>query len=201
MFYSLTGKLTYQDPQTAVVDCGGVGFKCFVTLNTVRQLPSVGNTVMLYTHLNVKEDALDLYGFYSMQELEAFKLITSVNGVGPKVGLSILSAFTSDKLALLIATGDAKSLTAASGVGAKLAQRITLELKDKYNSGALTVNEDIEKAGVVSASAGASEAVGALVALGYTQSEASLAIGRLDSSLPVEILIKEALKALSRQVR
>jgi Holliday junction DNA helicase RuvA len=194
MFYSLSGKLIYTDTSAAVIECGGVGFKCFVSLYTLKKLPQIGSQVTVYTHLNVREDALDLFGFYDSAELELFKLITSVSGVGPKVALSILSEFDPDKLALAIAGGDSKSITRANGVGAKLAQRIVLELKDKVGGMGLGDSEEIAAVGTASASRNSAEAVEALVSLGYSQSEASLAVGRLDSSLPVEQLIKQALK-------
>ena len=199
MFYSLTGKLIYTDPQTAVVECGGVGFKCAVSLRTLQGLPALGAQVTLYTHLNVREDALDLFGFLSAEELDLFRMVTSVSGVGPKVALAILSEFTPDALCLFIASGDSKSITRAAGVGAKLAQRIVLELKDKVGTFAPeSAGADVLAAGQASASANASEAVEALVALGYAQGEAALAVGRLDSGLSVEELIKGALKTLAR---
>ncbi len=130
MFYSLTGKL-------AVVECGGVGYRCMTSLTTLSCLPPAGERVTLYTHLNVREDALDLFGFYSMNELDAFKKLIGVSGVGPKSALAILSDMTPDRLALCIASGDAKSLTRAPGVGVKLAQRLILELKDKISKAEL----------------------------------------------------------------
>ena len=131
MIASLNGKLILKELSFAVVDCGGVGFKCFITQNTYSNLGQIGDNVFLHTYLAVREDAMDLYGFSSVDELECFKLITSVSGVGSKIGIAMLSEFTADKISLYIASGDAKSLTAASGVGIKLAQRIVLELKDK----------------------------------------------------------------------
>lgn len=199
MFYSLTGQLTYTDTSFAVVDCGGVGFKCAVSLNTLKRLPKLGSTVTLYTHLNVREDALDLFGFYDMAELDMFKMVTSVSGVGPKVAMSILSDFTPDKLCLLIASGDAKSITRAQGVGPKVAQRITLELKDKVGATFAADNEEVAAVTAAGASQNAADAVEALVSLGFTQGEASLAVGRLDGTLPVEELIRLALKALGNR--
>lgn len=196
MFYSLTGQLTYTDTGFAVVDCGGVGFKCAVSLNTLGRLPKLGSAVTLYTHLNVREDALDLFGFYDMAELDMFKLVTSVSGVGPKVAMSILSDFTPDKLCLLIASGDAKSITRAQGVGPKVAQRIVLELKDKVGATFAAESEEVAAVTAAGASQNAADAVEALVSLGFTQGEAALAVGRLDSTLPVEELIRQALKAL-----
>ncbi len=198
MIYSVSGKLIFTDVSCAVVECGGVGMKCYVSLNTARVLPSVGQHVMLYTHLSVREDALDLFGFATQEELDMFRLITSVSGVGAKLAMSILSEFTPDRLCLYIAGGDAKAITRANGVGAKLAQRMVLELKDKVSGIPFGENEDISAAVSANSNANTSDAVEALVALGYSQSEASVAIGRLDSGLPVETLIKEGLKSLSK---
>jgi len=198
MIASLRGKLIYTDNTSAVVECGGVGLRCSVTKNTLYRLPQKGSEVFLYTHLAVREDSLDLYGFESEAELNAFKLITSVNGVGAKLGIAILSEFEADRLTVYIASGDAKALTAASGVGIKLAQRIVLELKDKV--GAIAEDgEDIKAIGNATAHTNSSEAV-ALVSLGYSQGEASLAVGRLDQTLSAEELIKQALKSLARRI-
>ena len=131
MIYSLDGTLTYFDQNFAVVSCGGVGFKCFTTLTTLQSLPGVGKPVQLFTYLSVREDALDLYGFATTAELDCFKLLISVNGVGPKAALAILSELSADRLAVCIAGGDAKSLTRVPGIGKKIAERIVLELKDK----------------------------------------------------------------------
>ncbi len=199
MIATLNGKLIIKELNYVVVECGGVGLKCFVTQNTHTTIGNIGDNVFLYTYLSVREDALDLYGFSDNSELEVFKLITSVSGVGSKIGLAILSEFTPDKIMLYIASGDAKSLTAASGVGIKLAQRIVLELKDKVgsiSSGDMTI--DVKAVGVATAHSATREAIEALVSLGYTQSEASLAVGRLDPSLDTNELIKQALKSLAR---
>ena len=200
MIASLNGKLIYKDENTAVVECGGVGMRCLVAQTTFAVLPSVGENVFLYTYLAVREDALDLFGFAEQSELEAFKLITSVSGVGPKIGLAILSCFTADKLFLFIASSDAKALTAASGVGIKLAQRIVLELKDKvsdYAIGDTAVN--VTATVNASANSNSKDAISALVSLGYSQSEASLAVGGLDLTLSTDELIKQALKTLARR--
>ncbi|MFR2561324.1 MAG: Holliday junction branch migration protein RuvA [Anaeromassilibacillus sp.] len=131
MFYSIKGTLTHMEPGFVVVECAGVGFKCLTTLSTQRTMPQIGEQVKLFTHLNVREDAMDLFGFATMMELNCFKMLTAVSGVGPKVGLAILSELSPEQVAMAAASGDSKSLTRASGVGAKLAQRIVLELKDK----------------------------------------------------------------------
>lgn len=199
MIASLNGKIIAKDLNYVVIECGGVGFKCFITQNTHLKIGSVGDSAFIYTYLAVREDALDLYGFYEESELETFKLITSVSGVGSKIGIALLSEFTPDKISLFIASGDAKSLTAASGVGIKLAQRIVLELKDKIGSISSSDNSEIvTKIGNAADNSNTKEAVLALVSLGFTQSEASLAVGRLDNSLSVDELIKQALKMLSR---
>ena len=198
MIASLRGTLIHTDNVSAVVECSGVGFRLAVTKNTLYRLPQKGKEVFLYTFLAVREDALDLYGFIDADELEAFRLITAVNGVGAKIGIAILSEFSPSQLRIYIASGDAKALTAASGVGIKLAQRIVLELKDKV--GAIEADDSIDLKAVGNATLNSStkEAVAALVSLGYSQSEASLAVGRLDTSLPTEELIKQALKQLAR---
>lgn len=199
MIATLNGKLIIKELNYVVVECGGVGLKCFITQNTHATVGNIGDNVFLYTFLSVREDALDLYGFADNSELEVFKLITSVSGVGSKIGLAILSEFTPDKIMLYIASSDAKSLTAASGVGIKLAQRIVLELKDKV--GNISVGDmsfDVKAVGNATANNSSKEAIEALVSLGYTQSEASLAVGRLDAALDTNELIKQALKLLAR---
>lgn len=199
MIASLRGKLIFTDNVSVVVECSGVGFRLSVTKNTLYRLPPKGSEVFLYTFLAVREDAMDLYGFYDEDELEAFRLITSVNGVGAKIGIALLSEFTAQQLTLYIAGNDAKALTAASGVGIKLAQRIVLELKDKVGTlGGEEIN--IKAAGNATVNSSSKEAVAALVSLGYTQSEASLAVGKLDQTLPAEELIRQALKGLARGI-
>ena len=202
MFYSITGRVVHRDTQSVALETGGVAFQCSTTLSTLKTIGEKGSTATLYTYLNVREDALDLFGFATEQELECFKLLISVSGVGPKAALSILSELTPDKLALCLATGDSKSITRAQGVGPKLAQRVVLELKDKLAKG-LELPADspeIQAAGLAAADGNASEAISALVMLGYSQSEAAMAVSKLDGDLPVEALIKQALKQLARQV-
>ena len=200
MIASLNGKLIFKGDNYAIVECGGVGMRCLIAQTTSVILPDVGENVFLHTYLSVREDALDLYGFAAEDEMEAFKLVISVSGVGPKIGLALLSQFTADQLYLFIASSDAKALTAAAGVGLKLAQRIVLELKDKV--GVYTTNEVATRVAAVSKAStnnNSKEAVAALVSLGYTQSEASLAVGALDLTLSTEDLIKQALKSLARR--
>lgn len=200
MFYSLTGKLVHMEPSVAVIECGGVAFKCLTSMHTQRSLPRIGETATLYTHLNVREDALDLFGFSSKNELNCFKMLTGISGVGPKVALAILSELSPEGVAVAAASGDSKSFTRASGVGPKLGQRIVLELKDKVKKMAGTSGDLLltpAEAGVISASKNAEQAVQALIVLGYTQSEASQAVARLDSALATEELIRLALKGMS----
>ena len=135
MFYSITGNVVYFDAQCVAIDCNGVAFKCFATTNTLKNVAKTGEKVTLFTYLSVKEDALDLYGFYTQQELECYKILISVSGVGAKMALAVLSEMTPEQLALSIAAGDTKAITRANGVGNKIAQRIVLELKDKLAKG------------------------------------------------------------------
>lgn len=199
MIATLNGKFLYSDLTSVIVECGGVGYKCYVTKNCLNNLPEKNSELFLYTHLVVREDAMDLYGFTDIDELEAFKLITSVSGVGPKIGIAILSEFTPNRLITAIASNDPKTLTLASGVGIKLAQRIVLELKDKV--GAIeTSTDDMSVTVNASSRENISEAVEALMALGYTKGQASLAVARLDSSLSTNELIKLALQNLARGI-
>ena len=200
MFFSLTGELAYTDNNSAAVDVGGVAYLCYVSYNTLKELGPIGSKVTLYTYLKVAEDVMDLYGFFDKEELDAFKLLISVSGVGPKAGLAILSEMTPSQLYLAIASGDAKSMTAAQGIGPKVAQRVCLELKDKVGKlGGATGGATFTAAVTASTGKGdAPKAIAALVGLGYSQSEAAIAVGNCDQSLPVDQLIKQALKQLSR---
>lgn len=197
MIYSLNGKLIYTDEKSAVIECGGVGFRCFTSHKTLAQLPKVNDNVMLYTYMAVREDACDLYGFFDTNELEFFKMIISVNGIGPKLGISILSDFTPEQVALYITSGDVKALARANGVGAKTAQRIVLELKDKISGSMLNGAADLGDVVNVNASGNAAEAIEALIAIGFTQADASKCVARLDPSLSVEEMIKLSLKSIS----
>lgn len=196
MLYRLRGSLIHTEPSFAVIECAGVGYKCYTTMNTQRSLPAIGKEAILYTHMNVREDAVDLFGFSSLAELNCFKLLTSVSGVGPKVGLAILSVLSPEQVAVSVAAGDFKTLTMAQGVGNKLAQRVILELKDKLK--ALGGGEEVTAAaGVVNAAGNAAEAMNALTVLGYTPSDVAPVVAKFDSSLPVEELIRLTLKAMA----
>ncbi len=199
MFYSLTGEVVYFDAQCAAIDCNGVAFKCFATANTLKNIAKIGDRVTLFTFLSVKEDALDLFGFYTMQELECFKLLLTVNGVGAKMAVAILSELDPEELAISVAANDSKAIARANGVGSKRAQRIILELKDKLAKG-LELGETGAKAEAAASAAtvgNASQAVSALIMLGYSQTDAAVAVGGLDKNLSVEEMIKLALKSLS----
>lgn len=201
MIYSLTGELTYIGDQFLVIDCGGVGFKCFTSLSTASTVGRIGEQVRLFTYLSVKEDALDLYGFKTENELNVFKLLISVSGVGPKAAVSILSEMSADKLALAVAAGDSKAITKANGVGKKTAERIVLELKDKMAGVAVSDSDSyISAAASVEEESSAGEAVAALVALGYGKSEAAAVVGAMDKSLSADDMIRQGLRQLARNL-
>lgn len=201
MIYSVKGKLIYTDPTFAVVECGGVGFKCFVSLNTLRELTSIGTEVNLYTHMSVREDAMDLYGFATLDELQAFKLLISVSGVGPKAAMAILSVLPPDRLSVAVSSGDVKSIQSAQGVGKKTAERVVLELKDKMLGIGSTETASVV-AGIQQASTNenAREAVEVLVSLGFNQSDCATVVGAMDSSMSVDDMIRQGLKKLSSQI-
>ena len=201
MFYSLTGTVIAQDMSSVAVSCGGVGFLCLTTANTLRDVQQ-GKEITLYTHLNVREDALDLFGFSSQYELEWFRHLIGVTGVGPKAALAILSQLPPEKLALCISAGDVKAITKAPGIGPKIAQRVILELKDKAKT-TMTGAESgpvYESVAAVQDLPNTGEAIAALTMLGYSQSDASVAVSKLDPALSVQDLIRGALKLLSRGV-
>lgn len=201
MLYNIRGKLTVSDVNFMVIECGGVGFKCFTTLNTVKNIGRIGDEVNAFTYLAVREDAMDLYGFATLDELNAFKLLISVSGIGPKAAAAILSELAPDRLAVCIASGDAKAITKAQGVGKKTAERIVLELKDKM--GAIAVgdtSEVVSSVASVGESSNSAEAVEALVALGYSQSDAAVVVGSMDKSLSVDEMIRNGLKQLAKKL-
>ena len=200
MLYSVRGKLIYTTTACAVVECGGVGFRCQTTMNTLKTLKP-GSEVMLYTYLNVREDAMELFGFATKTELDTFKTLIGVSGVGPKAGLAVLSELSPEQVAMAIATDDIKSITRAQGVGKKIAQRIVLELKDKLAK-TLTTDDGFAavSAGAATAATGnVPKALEALGVLGYAPSDVSGVLATLDSSLPVEQLIAQTLKQMGRQ--
>lgn len=200
MFYSLTGNIIMTDASSVAIECGGVGFRCSASLNTLKKIGSAGNKVTLFTHLAVREDALELFGFYDENELNCFKLLISVSGVGPKAALSVLSELTPEKLALAVANGDVKAVTKAQGVGPKIAQRLILELKSKLTVASSDSDDDFMSTDVQADSEKTTEAVSALQFLGFSQYEAAKAVRGLDPALSVEDMIKKALALLSKNI-
>lgn len=198
MIYSVRGKLIHTEPSLAVVECQGVGYACRTTFATLSKIGGTGSEVMLLTYLYVREDNVELFGFATEQELNCFKMLISVSGVGPKAGLAILSDTSPEKFALAVATGDSKAFTKTKGVGPKLAQRIVLELKDKISKEQVSLGvPDMDFQPVLSGG-NTAEAISALVVLGYSQSEAASVIAKLDQSLPVPELIRLALKSIGK---
>lgn len=183
-----------------VLSCGGVGYYAQCPASVAGALPGVGKEATIYTVMSVTENDMSLYGFATEQQQACFEMLIAVSGVGPKVGLAILSVMEPDRVALAISAGDHKAFKAASGVGPKLAQRIVLELKDKVAKGFVDgiSLEDVAGASAdTQASQGSSQAIAALVSLGYSQSEAALAVSKIDAALPVEEIIKLALRSMA----
>lgn len=202
MIYSVHGKLIAKEPSMAVVECGGVGYGCRTTFTTLGQLGAIGETVFLYTVLSVREDAAELFGFATQQELQCFQLLTSVSGVGPKAALAILSDLTPDRFLLTVASGDSKTLTRSKGIGAKSAQRIVMELKDKIagESIGLLAGAEVQSAAAASSAGGnVGEAIEALVTLGYTQGEVAPIVAKLDPSLSASELIRRTLQEFGKK--
>lgn len=194
MLYYVSGTVTVLEPGLAVIDCGGVGYGCRVTAYTAAQL-KLGQQAKLFITESVREDAFDLFGFISREEQRCYEMLTSVNGVGPKAAVAILSAGPQN-FTLAVMTGDEKLLTAAQGVGKKLAQRIILELKDKIGGGATELDFS---AGAVSAPVSGGNiqtANAALQELGYTPAEIHNALKGADPNSPTEELVRYALRAM-----
>lgn len=196
MIYYVSGKVTILEPGLAVIDCGGVGYGCRITAYTAAQL-KLNTDARLFVTESIREDAYDLYGFISREEQRCFALLTGINGVGPKAALSILSAGGPQNFTLAVMTGDEKMLTAAQGVGKKIAQRIILELKDKL--GGSNMEFDLSAGAAAAAPQGSGSralATAALQELGYSPAEISLALKGADPSAPTEELVRYALKAM-----
>lgn len=193
MYYYIEGTVAHKGADFMVLDVNGVGYMLKVGASAAEKA-SVGEKRKVYTYLNVREDAMELYGFLSEEELNLFKMLISVSGVGPKVGVAILSSVSPSEFALAVVTGNVKAITKAPGVGPKVAQRIILELKDKMKNaeiaempqdyGAFTDTSD--------------EAVSALVVLGYSAAEAKSVLSKVESGLSVEDKVRSALKLLMR---
>lgn len=199
MFYYLDGIVAELLPYLAVIDCGGVGYACKTTNNTLSRLKK-GQKGRVYTYLNVGEGIFDLYGFATQNELNSFKMLLGVSGVGPKAALAILSVGTPETLAMAIVTGDEKALTAAPGIGKKIAQRIILELKDKMAKETAAGLDFSGGKGTPAApvfSSKATEAAQALAVLGYSSQEAAAALKGIDvEGLPLEEIIRQSLRKM-----
>ena len=197
MFYYLNGTVTVLDTGLAVIDCGGVGYKCYTSNYTLAQL-QLGKQAKLFTYCNIREDAFDIFGFSSREELRCFELLLTVSGVGTKAALAILSIASPDQFTLAVLTQDEKTLTMAQGVGKKMASRILLELKDKLGGAQLALNNGVQMTGapVVHGSKSA-EATAALASLGYSQGEIGAALKGVDAEhLSVEEIVRQALRAM-----
>jgi len=199
MFYYIEGKVAQIQPYLVVIDCGGVGYACRTTNHTLSTL-TIGKTAKIYTHLYVREDIFELYGFSGEHELGCFRMLIGVSGVGPKAALAILSSNSPEGLAMAIASENEKALTSAPGIGKKTAQRIILELKDRLAKGQLTVSgggETFAGGVTVIPENKTSEASAALAVLGYSQSEIALALKGIDlDDMTLEQIIKHALKRM-----
>lgn len=196
MIYSLKGTIIHMESGFAVVECSGVGYRVQTTMTTLREL-KLNSVATLYTHMNVREDAVELFGFYTKSELSSFKLLISISGVGPKVALAILSELSSEQIAMSVSANDYKTLTRASGVGPKLAQRIVLELKDKIKGISVeSVDGVIQKGSVIADTGNIPKAVSALAVLGYSSADVTPILSKLDPNLTVEQLISATLRQL-----
>ena len=197
MFYHINGKVTAIEPNLAVIDCWGIGFALNATVNTLSRL-QIGESAKLYTYEHIREDSYDLFGFFDKQEKRCFEMLIGVSGVGPKAAISILSSSTPEGLAMAVISGDEKALTAAPGIGKKIAQRILLELKDKIAKE--TSGFDMRGGSSSSVPVGTSklsDAVSALAVLGYSNSEITVVMKDIDvDNTALEDIIKQALRKM-----
>ncbi len=197
MIYSVKGTVIHTEQNMVVIECGGVGYACRTTLNTLRDIKQ-GTETTLYTYMSVREDAVELFGFSSLKELNTYKLLININGVGPKAGISILSVLSPEQVSVAVASNDWKTITQANGVGPKMAQRIVLELKDKFKS---LQTDDIvsnENGGVAGNTGNIPAAVQALSVLGFSAADVTPILTKLDSNMSVEQMIGATLKKLGR---
>ena len=196
MFYYLNGTVTVLDQNQAVVDCGGVGYACRTTNYTLARL-QLGKPAKLYTYCNIREDAFDIYGFSTREEMNCFEQLLSVSGVGPKAALAILSVVSPDQFTLAVMTQDDKTLTMAQGVGKKMAQRILLELKDKIAGQQMELTSASMAGAPAVRGSKSAEATAALASLGYSTAEIGAALKGIDvENLPLEEIVRQALRAM-----
>ena len=200
MYYYISGELVLADTVNAVIDAQGVGYRINISGNTLGKLAGkIGSNVRLYTHLSVREDAMELFGFYTLDELATFRMLISVSGVGAKSAISILSLMSPERFAQAVVNGDSKAIAKAQGIGSKTAQRIILELKDKIGK-EISPDGDYESEdfSAASGSNNIAAATDALLVLGYTRSEAAYALKGLDPASEVEALVRTALARLMK---
>ncbi len=196
MFYYLNGTITVLDQNLAVVDCGGVGYACRTTNFTLTRL-QLGKPAKLYTYCNIREDAFDIYGFFTREEMNCFEQLLSVSGVGPKAALAILSVVSPEQFTLAVMTQDDKTLMMAQGVGKKMAQRILLELKDKIAGQQLELSTASMAGAPTVRGSKSAEATAALASLGYSTAEIGAALKGIDvENLPLEEIVRQALRAM-----
>lgn len=200
MFYSLRGKLICSEQNFVVIECGGVGYLCYTSTTTQGQLSQLNCEAKVYTHLVVREDAMELYGFATTKELDCFKLLITVSGVGSKMAIAVLSVLTPENFVLAVATSDTNAISQAQGVGKKKAERIILDLKDKIKAfDNMLPSGNVAVATKNISTGNIPKAVEALSVLGYTSQEVMPILQSLDSSLPVEKLISLTLKEMGRR--
>ncbi len=201
MYAYIKGELAEINTDHIVIEAGGIGYQVFISLQTFDYLPSVGENLKIYTYLYLREDAMILYGFLTKDDLELFKLLISVSGIGPKGGLAILSTLEADDLRFAILSGDAKAISKAPGVGGKTAQRVILELKDKLSleDAFEAKTEHVQKNTAAAGGSVKNDAVMALTALGYSSTESLKAVSAVEitEDMDVEEVLKAALKHLS----
>lgn len=198
MIYSLKGILTLKDMNFIVVECNGVGYGCRTSYNTVTQLGEIGSEVKIYTHMTVRDDNIELFGFATQQELNCFRLLISVSGVGGKAGTAILSDITPENFAFIVASGDSKAFTKTKGIGTKTAQRIVLELKDKISAESFSGKNISVPVSVADVSVSAvSEAMEALMVLGYSQGEIAPLLRKCDTNASTQEIIREVLRLMN----
>ena len=198
MFQYIKGEITETEANAVIIECGGIGYRASVSAHTLSQCCRTAGMMKLYTYLNIREDGIDLFGFADAEELSAFRLLISVSVFGPKAAISILSTFTPEKFALAVRTEDIRALSTASGVGAKTAARIVLELRDKVSKQLSVSSSGEQDRNIQETSGKLSEAQNALAVLGYTRAEAMAALREVDASADLEAIIRAALARLMK---